>query len=174
MKKTKTLLSALIISSVLFTGCKKEGCMDSTALNFNADVNKDDGTCIYNNATSQTISVAQNEWLGGGGGYEVSKSAPIITAEIVSTGAVLCYFFDGYDWSPMPLTYSYGSWVTHMLYTYNTGVINFESYDDDGLSPNPGAVTFKVVCISSKGMIQNPDLDLQDYKAVKKVFELED
>lgn len=165
-------MTSILASSLLFSGCKKEGCMDSTALNFNTDVNKDDGTCIYNNATSQTISVAQNEWSGGGGGYEVSKSAPIITAEIASTGAVLCYFFDGDDWTPMPLTYSFGSFVSHILYTYNTGVINFVSFDDDGLSPNPGAVTFKVVCISSKGMIQNPDLDLNDYEAVKEVFEL--
>jgi hypothetical protein len=173
MKKTKILLSALIISSVLFTGCKKEGCMDSTALNFNADVNKDDGTCIFSNVSTQLVTVGQNEWIGGGNGYEANKFVPIITSDIVSSGAVIIYIVEPSGaYVPLPMTYSNGTWVTHLLYSHSLGSVNFISYDDDGLSPNPGAMTFKVVCISNNGLIQNPNIDLNDYEAVKEVFEL--
>ncbi|MBI3134391.1 MAG: DUF4856 domain-containing protein [Bacteroidetes bacterium] len=37
----------LTIGSLAFTSCKKEGCTDSTALNYNSEAKKDDGTCTY-------------------------------------------------------------------------------------------------------------------------------
>ncbi len=42
------LFSTLAISSFYLTGCKKnKGCTDSTAVNFNAKAEVDDGTCKY-------------------------------------------------------------------------------------------------------------------------------
>lgn len=44
------LFAALSLSSVfVFTivSCKKEGCTDATATNYNSDAKKDDGSCIY-------------------------------------------------------------------------------------------------------------------------------
>lgn len=46
--KIKTLSFALIGGLALTTtSCKKEGCMDQNALNFNHDAQKDNGTCEY-------------------------------------------------------------------------------------------------------------------------------
>lgn len=48
----KTLkFSTYILFSFLFiaTSCKKEGCTDETATNYNEDAKKDDGTCTYTN-----------------------------------------------------------------------------------------------------------------------------
>lgn len=50
MKTTKMKLSVLLLTAA-FTmtavSCKKEGCTDETATNYNADAKKDDGSCEY-------------------------------------------------------------------------------------------------------------------------------
>ncbi len=47
MKKTLILLSFATIGALTFTSCKKKGCTDATATNFNADAKKDDASCVY-------------------------------------------------------------------------------------------------------------------------------
>lgn len=36
-----------LFGSLVITSCKKEGCTDATALNYNEEAKKDDGTCTY-------------------------------------------------------------------------------------------------------------------------------
>lgn len=45
MKLDKILLAGIILVG-LSTSCKKEGCTDSEAINYNAEAKKDDGSCI--------------------------------------------------------------------------------------------------------------------------------
>ncbi len=58
-KKMNRLLT--IFGLLLLISCKKEGCTDDTALNFNSKANKDDGSCLYgptltiNGSTDTTI-----------------------------------------------------------------------------------------------------------------------
>ena len=60
-------LSYLFIASIFVMAsmsCKKKGCMDSDASNYNSEAKKDDGTCVYTPnitiiaAADTTISVA--------------------------------------------------------------------------------------------------------------------
>ena len=44
MKKSLLLLSLGVIT---LASCKKEGCTDPDALNYNEEAKKDDGTCTY-------------------------------------------------------------------------------------------------------------------------------
>jgi len=44
--KIKTVL-IFAISLTALSSCKKEGCIDADATNYNADAKKDDGTCSY-------------------------------------------------------------------------------------------------------------------------------
>lgn len=56
----KTYLSIIAASALLLgtsTGCKKKGCMDQNAVNYNAEAKKDDGTCKY----VPTITVNGND-----------------------------------------------------------------------------------------------------------------
>lgn len=46
--KTKMLMLALIVAgSIAFTGCKKEGCTDPDATNYDDGAKNDDGNCQY-------------------------------------------------------------------------------------------------------------------------------
>ncbi len=54
MKKPLIILACLSISLL---SCKKEGCIDETATNYNSEANKDNGTCTYSDAESATAQV---------------------------------------------------------------------------------------------------------------------
>lgn len=41
------ILTGLAAVALIFASCKKEGCMDANANNYNAEAEKDDGSCTY-------------------------------------------------------------------------------------------------------------------------------
>lgn len=47
MKKYSIYLATFTFAALATLSCKKEGCTDSSATNYNADAKKDDGTCVY-------------------------------------------------------------------------------------------------------------------------------
>ena len=47
----KNLIFLSILALTALGGCKKEGCTDSTATNFDSKAKKNNGTCIYINPT---------------------------------------------------------------------------------------------------------------------------
>ena len=57
----KKFLFVLLAFSLVFAGCKKKGCMDSNALNYDSKAKQDDGSCEF----------ALPEAGGGGGGSPV-------------------------------------------------------------------------------------------------------
>ncbi len=52
MKKTFLLLT---LSAITMTSCKKEGCTDETAINYNSKAKKNDGSCIYTSSNSDLV-----------------------------------------------------------------------------------------------------------------------
>jgi len=65
MKQTMIILS-IGLGALTFTACKKKGCTDNGAVNFNSKAKKDDGSCLYkpiiklNGQTSVTINVGSS------------------------------------------------------------------------------------------------------------------
>jgi hypothetical protein len=47
MKNFTLLLTVLTISSLNLLSCKNSGCTDKTAINFDSDAKRDDGSCAY-------------------------------------------------------------------------------------------------------------------------------
>jgi acetyl esterase/lipase len=63
MLKTKYFLFFILILSLFINSCKKKGCTDILAVNYNETVKKDDGSCIYNeneNTTALRIQYGVN------------------------------------------------------------------------------------------------------------------
>jgi hypothetical protein len=61
MKKNVILVMAIAIGSLTaFNSCKKKGCTDETATNYNEEAKKDDGTCVYEPIDESVITVSEN------------------------------------------------------------------------------------------------------------------
>lgn len=90
MKTTKIFLGALVMSALLTTSCKKKGCIDETATNYNSEAKKDNGSCTFtpdislNGATSITIAVgATYEELGATAANKDGSSVDVTTISTV-------------------------------------------------------------------------------------------
>ncbi|MBI2968296.1 MAG: hypothetical protein HYY40_10865 [Bacteroidetes bacterium] len=59
------LAGAGIMAISVLTGCKKKGCTDPNALNYNPDATKDDGSCQYLTTIHDTITVQVHDTLRG-------------------------------------------------------------------------------------------------------------
>lgn len=59
--KKYVLPIALLIGFISFNGCKKEeGCMDPSAINYESDAEKDDGSCTFNGRVTFWNDIASN------------------------------------------------------------------------------------------------------------------
>ena len=159
------MLGLLVVTTFL-GACKKKEVVGPTGP-AGADGNA--------NVKSASVSTVASDWTGDGvSGYAITLSTPIITADIVATGAVLCYLEEFGATYALPYSYLYNGYTRHMLFEYETGSITVVRRDDDGATTNPGSSSakIKVVAISSSGMIQHPNVDYSNYEEVKEAFDL--
>ncbi|MFK7757246.1 MAG: hypothetical protein AB8B53_09985 [Flavobacteriales bacterium] len=58
----------ILLLSIIYAGCKTEGCTYEEALNYEADAELDDGSCVFPELTSEeedpTSSSAADVWVG--------------------------------------------------------------------------------------------------------------
>ena len=68
----KSLSLILILVSLLFTSCIKEGCTNAFALNFNKEAEKDNGTCHYEGRITFYFDQIQAVHMASNGATEVN------------------------------------------------------------------------------------------------------
>lgn len=76
MSKNKIIIAAALLG-VTAISCKKEGCTDSTATNYNEEAKKDDGSCKFETKTpepEELVIPANYEFKDGDGNSTVSYS----------------------------------------------------------------------------------------------------
>jgi hypothetical protein len=93
IKKTfmkKGLFYLLCASLAVATSCKKEGCTDPAALNYNEDIKEknDDGSCIYP-APGDTVNVSVSANITTNTTWETGKVYTLTTRVAVTNGATL-------------------------------------------------------------------------------------
>ena len=164
MKKIGTIMLGLLVATSMLGACKKKEVVGPTG---------PAGPAGNANVKSLTFQTEVADWIGNGvDGYTATFNAPIITTSIASTGAVMCYMESSGVTYALPFSYLYGGFTRHMSFEFEPSVLRVNIRDDDGATSNLGGVNIKVVAISSSGLIQHPNLDLEDYEAVKKAFDL--
>jgi hypothetical protein len=158
MKKLRILtLGLLAATALLSTSCKK--AVTDHELNYpHTDINV------------QEVTISN--WVGDEFGYEGTIVGGSLIPELLADGVVMCYIKDEDSYIAMPLTFSYGTYISHWAFKQNASSITILNYDDDGATPNPGTQTFKIAVFSQAGLIAHPDVDIQDYESVKKAFNL--
>ncbi len=160
MKKLRILtLGLLAATALLSTSCKK--AVTEHELNY-----------PHTEIDVQEYTVAANDWIGDGDGYSASLSSDMLTSELLTDGIIMCYIKEGNEYLAMPITRSYGSYISHWGFSHGSSSLTFWNYDDDGATIAPGDQTFKIAVFSQAGLIAHPDVDIQDYESVKKAFNL--
>jgi hypothetical protein len=90
MKKVKMLLFGLVlISTITFVGCSKEGCTDPDSINYNADAKKDDGSCQYEGKEVFWYSQATSDALLADGATALTY---YVDGQVVGSSAASVYW----------------------------------------------------------------------------------
>ncbi len=90
MKKNFTLVAMAVIGLAAITSsCKKEGCTDPTAANYNEEIKEknDDGSCVYIWETVDTVYVGSN--ISANTTWETGKTYILTDRVAVTAGATL-------------------------------------------------------------------------------------
>ncbi len=108
MKKINIVLG--VILTVFVFSCKKEGCTDEKALNFDEKAKKDDGSCLYPDTTNDegTVVVQFNHVFG-------TSAAPFSLSQMYvhpKTGDSLTFSTFKYYISNLRFKKSDGTWFT--------------------------------------------------------------
>ncbi len=137
------------------------------------------GTNGNANVKSKTIFVAGSEWINTPGASTVTKIVSEITTDIVNNGAVMVYVDNGgNNWSALPAT---ATGTTGLIVTFGYDIEPGKLILNAGVNANVtltastfGNTNFRIVTIAASGRMANPNLNYNDYNAVKKAFYLKD
>ncbi|MES2285436.1 MAG: hypothetical protein V4547_07085 [Bacteroidota bacterium] len=130
------------------------------------------------NVTAQTFSVPT--WSSNSDKWYALLPVPEITASNINSAAIQVYFSkDNNSWTALPNTVV-ASTNYFMGYITSVGTVEITwVFNGAGTGNSPNAFfsatsLFKVVVIPPAAIVANPDLDLNNYNAVKAKFNIAD
>lgn len=181
MKHIKFFTMAFLATAFcLFSACRKtEGCTDPEALNYNADAEESDGTCVYSNVKSETITVFFEDWQSVTGEinadfWSFRKEVDLLSESVYNEGAVLCYKMHNDVVTALPYSINFGNNSTeHWSFQHTTDTLRVYFTTEGFQATNPGTRIFKIVTIDSKSIESKPGIDFEDYESVSQAFDLE-
>ena len=127
------------------------------------------------NANVVSSSITSGSWSFVSPSWSQSFTYSAITQDILDNGAVLVYVASGVNYYQLPYTfYPTSSYSRTYNYVHYLGGLKVYVTDSDLNTPQPGTLEFKVVVIEASFLMKNPNVDLNNYQAVKKAFNLAD
>ena len=169
MKKTITTIGMAMlvcVTAIVFNGCKGKdgapGAQGPAGPQGNANVDY------------MVFQVSASNWAYSSPSYFVNLIDPMVTADILNTGAVLVYADDGVTVTQLPLTIYPSSTYSETWTPYESiNNVQVQVTDSDLTAPNnPGSILFKVVVMASKSLLQNPHINFKSFESVKAAFHL--
>ena len=157
MKNKNNLFFSLVLTSLCFISCAKDGATGPTGIN-------------GKNGNANVISkAAQNvafTYYSGKNAYDANLTCTEITQDIVDKGVVLCYErVAPNQW--MPWNANIGT--TYYIYNFKLGEIVLEYRNTAGTTTNEGDKLLRFVIIPSQDVPKLPK-DLSDLTAVTKAL----
>ena len=156
-------IGLLIAGATTFSNCEK------------GEDGKDGIDGIDGNANVVSSSITSGSWSFVSPSWSQSFTYSAITQDILDNGAVLVYVASGANYYQLPYTfYPSSSYSRTYNYVHYLGGLKVYVTDSDLNTPQPGTLEFKVVVIEASFLMKNPNVDLNNYQAVKKAFNLAD
>lgn len=156
---------------LMLTSCTKEGAVGPQGATGPQGAA---GTPGNANVKSSTATISS--WLSLNNQYYADIAVPAITQDIVNKGAVLVYRLSSTgSYSQLPLTIFPGTTYNRTIEAvHSVGSVRIFVYDSDGTLPGAqGTQDFKIVVIASSARTANPNLNWNNYEAVKTHFNLD-
>jgi hypothetical protein len=157
MKNLKFLF-IVILSAFAFTSCTK------------------DEDIVYGNTNifSKTLTVYGSQWYFVDPTYVVDIPVAEINQSIMDNGAVMVYYRNGYgEWQALPNTFPVAStYASVYAFSYWNGFVSLYKTDTDLITLAPTDMDVKIVVLSLKSMMENQDVNWNNYSEVSSRFNL--
>lgn len=108
MKTIKFIVPLMVAVGLMAMSCKKEGCTDPEAINYNEEAKKDDGSCEYEQFGSTEIKIDHVWGMGNSTPFELNTQYIHPMSNDTLTYSKVKYYISNFK-----LKKSDGSWWTH-------------------------------------------------------------